>query len=248
MANSSTVTKVLQVSEEAAPPVHIPVMVGNELFILTQQDVRRVEDTRHMFYNRLTPNHFASGAFGNPSPQSAPAGQICTLQNLLSHCQQDCPMNCEAAQQTEEPRTIVANISKQLEWSKRCNSSSPYPINYSVATSTSGLPAQKSDYSIKQREKPKKHCSCQTSPETISKACNTEPIKKPKVFQKQSSNDSLPESSCKSKQDRCEHSQDKPCQTTPSIADDRPQSQEKKTVVPPCVVNEEYDDQQEHKR
>jgi len=200
-----------------------------------------------MFYNRLTPNLFA---FGNHSPQSAPAGQICTLQNLLSHCQQVCPMNCEAAQQTEEPRSIIANVSKQLEWSKRCNSSSPYPINYSVATSTCGLPAQTPDCSINQRDKPKKHCSCQTSPETITKACNTEPIKKPKVwFKKQSSNDSLSESSCKPKQDRCEHSQDMPSQTTPSRYHHRQQSQERQSVVPPyCAVNEDYDDQQEHNR
>ncbi|XP_034485500.1 uncharacterized protein LOC117790248 [Drosophila innubila] len=222
MANNTTVTKVLHVSEEAAPAVHIPVMVGNELFMLTQQDVRRVEDTRHMSYNRVTYNQLAN---------STTAAQIHPLQNLISYCQQSCPcpINHEVAQQTEEPHPVVANVSKQLTWSKSCRSSTPYPISYSVGTMTSGLQTPK-------LESPpdKKHCSCQTGAQTTSKACNTEPTKKPnKWFKKQRSNDSLSDSNSHATQDRSE--------TTLSPAD-CPQRERKSLVPPYYVVNEDYDE------
>lgn len=207
----------------------VPIMVGNELFMLTQQDVRRVEDTRHMSYNRLNPNQFAAGAFGNSLNQSLPAAPINPLQNFISHYQQNSPMNHEAAQQTEEPGSLVANVTKQLKWAKSCSSSTPYPITYSVGTSTSGLEAQK----YKSRPTTT-HCSCQTSAQTTTKACNTEPAKKPnKWFKKQRSNHSLSESGSHAPQDQ-------PSETTVTPSDRR-----RKPLVPPyCVVSEDYDEQQ----
>lgn len=48
-----TIRKVVQVAEQAQQPLHVPVVVGNECFIITQQDVRRIEDSRLFSYNKL---------------------------------------------------------------------------------------------------------------------------------------------------------------------------------------------------
>ncbi|XP_039953195.1 uncharacterized protein LOC126752716 [Bactrocera neohumeralis] len=48
-----TIRKVVQVAEQAQQPLHVPVVVGNQCFIITQQDVRRIEDSRLYSYNKL---------------------------------------------------------------------------------------------------------------------------------------------------------------------------------------------------
>ncbi|XP_014085558.2 uncharacterized protein Mst89B [Bactrocera oleae] len=48
-----TVRKVVQVAEQVQQPLHVPVVVGNECFIITQQDIRRIEDSRLYSYNKL---------------------------------------------------------------------------------------------------------------------------------------------------------------------------------------------------
>ncbi|XP_064535698.1 uncharacterized protein Mst89B [Drosophila montana] len=186
MDNNSTVTRLLQVSEEAAPVVQIPIIVGNEMFILTQQDIRRIEDIRHLSYNRLgshaqiSPilNQWNAQAFGNHfNSSSAPATQFSALQGLLPHSQHQPTQvafpGVDIDMEKTPPR-IVANVSKQLSWSKQSKSSSPYPICYSIATSTSGLPKHNNDDNL-HRSPDRKNFSCQTCTNTTSQACNTEP-------------------------------------------------------------------------
>uniref|UniRef100_A0A034VIA4 Uncharacterized protein n=1 Tax=Bactrocera dorsalis TaxID=27457 RepID=A0A034VIA4_BACDO len=48
-----TIRKVVQVAEQAQQPLHVPVVVGNQCFIITQQDIRRIEDSRLYSYNKL---------------------------------------------------------------------------------------------------------------------------------------------------------------------------------------------------
>ncbi|KAH8418498.1 hypothetical protein KR009_005681 [Drosophila setifemur] len=93
MANNSCVKKLVQVSEEAAPAVHMPVIVGNELFVLTQQDIRRVEDIRVLNYSRLAPNGqlFSAGTTNLFDSGSMPISlphppNFCTLQDMIAHC------------------------------------------------------------------------------------------------------------------------------------------------------------------
>ncbi|XP_054735647.1 uncharacterized protein LOC129242812 [Anastrepha obliqua] len=49
-----TIKKVVQVTEQAQLPIHVPVVLGNECFVITQQDVRRIEDSRLFSYNKLS--------------------------------------------------------------------------------------------------------------------------------------------------------------------------------------------------
>ncbi|XP_016949071.1 uncharacterized protein LOC108023893 [Drosophila biarmipes] len=164
MANNSNVRKVMQVSEEAAPAVHIPVMVGNEIFVLTQQDVRRVEDIRMLTYSRLGSNGQlcpldstppAPVAFSLPTPTN-----LCTLEDLIAQTtrkkvnfQMDVNHDagarnslntanspCPFLQPVSSQTRTVASVSTQLGWSKNKAGLDPvFPLCYSAATSTSGL-------------------------------------------------------------------------------------------------------------
>ncbi|XP_017474358.1 PREDICTED: uncharacterized protein LOC108364981 [Rhagoletis zephyria] len=53
MNSDPAIRKVVQVAEQAQLPVHVPVVLGNECFIITQQDVRRIEDSRVFSYNKM---------------------------------------------------------------------------------------------------------------------------------------------------------------------------------------------------
>ncbi|KAH8417148.1 hypothetical protein KR222_004757 [Zaprionus bogoriensis] len=183
MVNNPTVTRMMQVSEQSAPVVHVPIMVGNELYVLTQQDVRRIEDVRHMSYSRVSP-HGQQLPFGTCTPES----QLGNLLNLLPQCQQQLPMNVvDMATAEGTPSSCSAGIAKQLLWSSQAiQASPPHPMHHTVGTSTFGLDC------MAQPDKPqpqaKSHCSCQTSPQTTSCGCNTDaPTPKPQVSVKQSS-------------------------------------------------------------
>ncbi|XP_039491169.1 uncharacterized protein LOC120451489 [Drosophila santomea] len=162
MANNSTAKKVMQVSEEMAPAVHIPVMVGNEIFVLTQQDIRRVEDIRVLSYNRLGPNgQFPPLDTASPGPVhfSPPnTTNFCTLDDLIrnatgkrvrmqmdidedvKHPTKSTNDTCRNFQETSYPVKTVASVSTQLGWSKKkAESDSRFPLCYSAGTSTSGL-------------------------------------------------------------------------------------------------------------
>uniref|UniRef100_A0A6P4FLU7 Uncharacterized protein LOC108052516 n=1 Tax=Drosophila rhopaloa TaxID=1041015 RepID=A0A6P4FLU7_DRORH len=159
MTNNSTVRKVMQVSEEAAPAVHIPILVGNEKFVLTQQDIRRVEDIRMLTYNRLAPNgqfYPVDLSLTALEPYSLPTtSNFCTLDDLIARSltkrvkldlNKDPGENeklstkapCPILQQI--PCRTVASVSTQLGWSKIKAESDPvFPLRYSSGTSTCGL-------------------------------------------------------------------------------------------------------------
>ncbi|XP_037717979.1 uncharacterized protein LOC119552194 [Drosophila subpulchrella] len=166
MANNSTVRKVMQVSEESAPAVHIPIMVGNEIFVLTQQDVRRVEDVRILSYSRLGSNgQLRPVDSTSPAPvafslPTATTTNICTLEDLLAQTarkrvnfQMDVDHDADVKHpsntanspspflQPVSSRTrTVASVTTQLAWSKNKAEPEPvFPLCYSAGTSTSGL-------------------------------------------------------------------------------------------------------------
>uniref|UniRef100_B3P101 GG16990 n=1 Tax=Drosophila erecta TaxID=7220 RepID=B3P101_DROER len=136
MANNSTAKKVMHVSEEMAPAVHIPIMVGNEIFVLTQQDIRRVEDIRLLSYNRLGPN----GQF-SPVDTSSPGPMNFSQPNTSNFCAlDDLIRNAAGKRETSNPVKTVASVSTQLGWSKKKVEAEPlFPLCYSAGTSTCGL-------------------------------------------------------------------------------------------------------------
>ncbi|XP_022213558.2 uncharacterized protein LOC111068401 [Drosophila obscura] len=154
---ANNVRKLLQVSEEAAPLVQIPIMVGNEMFVLTQQDVRRTEDIRYLSYTRIMPNGhmFPTAAAPAADPVNYFGGLVtplalayatppsCALQDLFVPKK---PMEDDKP----APRN-VADVSTQLAWSKQVEiePSNHTTLRYSAATSTSNLT---------------KNCGCQHEP------------------------------------------------------------------------------------
>ncbi|SPP84504.1 uncharacterized protein LOC117586753 [Drosophila guanche] len=203
MANN--VRKLLQVSEESAPLVQIPIMVGNEMFVLTQQDVRRTEDIRYLSYNRIMPNghlfptaaaapveateNYFGGIFSPPNS---------TLQELF------CPKKLEEADKLLSPSIHdkaprnVANVSTQLAWSKQ---NEIEPLRYSAATSTSSLrqncgcqhePPRSRSQHTSCHAHAARNAWCQTRPETASAASNTD--SKPAASAKSVANESDEES------------------------------------------------------
>lgn len=47
--------KVVQVSQQVFNPVQIPLIINNQMFLMVQQDIRWIEETRHISYKKLTP-------------------------------------------------------------------------------------------------------------------------------------------------------------------------------------------------
>ncbi|EDW15139.1 uncharacterized protein LOC6573612 [Drosophila mojavensis] len=175
MANNHTVTRLLQVHEEAAPAVHIPILVGNEVFVVVQQDIRRTEDIRKLSYTQVLPNppnhpflpifnQLNANAFGS----SAPVTQLSALQALLLAGQAQNASTfptsppCPDIEMESNPTKTVADVSNQLHWSKQPKCTSPYPINYSTSTSTSGLLDFKPIKRSQRRSADKRDGSCQT--------------------------------------------------------------------------------------
>ncbi|ALC45901.1 Mst89B, partial [Drosophila busckii] len=104
----------------------VPIVIGNDIFVLTQQDIRRIEDIRLMSYNRITQNNTLGPSHYFLDHNLMSEGQCCTLQDLISHCQKQ----KANASQAEEIQTTCP----QLPYS-----SSASPLRYSCSTSTSDL-------------------------------------------------------------------------------------------------------------
>ncbi|XP_030375656.1 uncharacterized protein LOC115624945 [Scaptodrosophila lebanonensis] len=155
MAFNPSTRNVVQISEEAAPAVHLPVRVGDEVFIMTQQDIRRVEDIRFLTYHTITPD-------GNISP-------IDTAADNVQHC---FPV------QASGPYTMLQNLmacNAQLP-PAQLNSLSPHQnpqarqLFYSTGTSTNGLkdyvnagsqtiPSSQRDFGTDPKNNPSQRCA-----------------------------------------------------------------------------------------
>ncbi|XP_055850589.1 uncharacterized protein LOC129915148 [Episyrphus balteatus] len=147
--NLSATKKLIQVSEEIQKPLHVPVVLGNECFIITQQDVRKIEDSRFISYHKLGPN-------GELIPVETVYGQDIALRDAIliaGGCQnQQQTVNQQllemlgkcCGQKQEPPKPIKASIAQQMEWASTCNNlSPPFPFTHSTSTSMSDMPHPK---------------------------------------------------------------------------------------------------------
>lgn len=57
--------KITKVSEQVFNSVQTPLIVNNQIFLMVQQDIRKIEETRHISYRRLTQEE---QGFGGGSP------------------------------------------------------------------------------------------------------------------------------------------------------------------------------------
>lgn len=157
--------------------------MGNELFVVVQQDIRRIEDIRQISYNRVLSSHHIlpmftqlnANVFGTcaPTTQSFIPFISPSPQQNTSIFSAAPPCGLNDVDMEKQPSQIVANVSKQIFWSKQSKSTSPYPIRYSITTSTTELQEKKPIDSGKNAED-KKHCSCQTWCKPIGTSCNRE--------------------------------------------------------------------------
>lgn len=111
-------------------------VVGNETFIFSQQDVRRVEDTRYFSYNRMLPNGQLQPLtnFGDPW---LPDCQVGSLYNLFNQLRPQSPNTFANV----TPASPIAGIAKQMDWTSNSlnTSSPPFPMHFTKTTSTTGL-------------------------------------------------------------------------------------------------------------
>ncbi|XP_023036745.1 uncharacterized protein LOC111519573 [Drosophila willistoni] len=143
-----TQKKLIQVTEESTPVVQVTHMVGNEVFVITQQDTKRVEYIRMLSCSRLT-------AEGNLLPSIFPDQLLASADEVFTQGAQSGQEYAESFQdevpETETgPFLNVASIATQMEWSKKLQTSSPFPLHYSVATSTCTLETHVNDSNSKQ--------------------------------------------------------------------------------------------------
>lgn len=106
------------------------------MFVFSQQDVRRVEDTRYFSYNRMLPNGQLQPLtnFGDPW---LPDCQIGSLHTLFNQLRPQSPNICANV----TPASPIASIAKQMDWTSNTlnTSSPPYPLHNTKTTSTTGL-------------------------------------------------------------------------------------------------------------
>ncbi|TMW52063.1 hypothetical protein DOY81_002843 [Sarcophaga bullata] len=142
--------KLIQISEESSPPAHAPVLIDNEYYILSQQDVRKSEECRLFALHKLMPN-------GELKPLNSInfEGLLQYLEQQNLACQQNLlnlyktinnPTNYQQTDPQEmdiSPKPSVnhtqASINQQVQWDKCISTSSPFPMTYSCATSTTEL-------------------------------------------------------------------------------------------------------------
>lgn len=107
------------------------------MYIYSQQDVRRVEDTRYFSYNRMLPNGQLQplSTFGDPW---LPDFQVGSLHTFINQLRPQSPNTCANV----PPSSPIASIAKQMDWSYNHLSSPPYPMHHTKTTSTTGLQLQ----------------------------------------------------------------------------------------------------------
>ncbi|XP_023306846.2 uncharacterized protein LOC111688568 isoform X2 [Lucilia cuprina] len=185
--------KLTQISEQALAPQQVPLILGQDLFLLTQQDVRKIEDSRLFSLSKLMPNgdlklinlqnpndclmHLLNGA----NQQFLKLLEFLNdKRNVNEHltamsfeqCYTSCPQPMEVSTtQCEQP--VVASIEQQLQWNKCVNTSAPFPMTYSQGTSSTEINWQTLD-DRKQENIHKPCCCCCRSKSLCNKKTNTQ--------------------------------------------------------------------------
>ncbi|XP_049305312.1 uncharacterized protein LOC105223339 isoform X2 [Bactrocera dorsalis] len=185
-----TIRKVVQVAEQAQQPLHVPVVVGNQCFIITQQDIRRIEDSRLYSYNKLNgkgevvpmDTMDSNNASINPCSigfLSDLVGRACNITAAMQQQQQQqqatqmamtmpdlLAYNQAQYIQSAGYSPVSATLQQQLDWSKACDTmptqASMHPLHHTSATSTTEIARAQC---VPQTPSSKSHC--------CTRGCNT---------------------------------------------------------------------------
>lgn len=118
---------IVQLSEQVFNPVKIPIIINNEIYLMVQQDVRHIEETRHISYVKIGQDEQFLPFDGTTLNQ--PQGTVAKIPQTISLPP---PPQCKT-------KSFVENV---INCTRNNFYSTPgFPFHYSEGTSTSDLTA-----------------------------------------------------------------------------------------------------------
>lgn len=137
--------KLIQYSEQIFNPVKIPIIINNEMYVMEQQDVRHIEETRHISYAKVSydgqlmpidqqvpafnPNSILTCPTFNPNPIVTPPIISPQTFQFTSPNPPQCPQF--------KSQSFVQNV---MDCIRNNQHSTPgFPFHYSESTSTSDI-------------------------------------------------------------------------------------------------------------
>lgn len=54
MESTAHPKRITKQSEQVFDPIQTPILINNEMYLMIQQDIRRIEETRHLSYAMIT--------------------------------------------------------------------------------------------------------------------------------------------------------------------------------------------------
>lgn len=110
--------KIVQLSEQVFNPVKIPIIINNQIYLMIQQDIRHIEETRHISYAKIDQN-VQFPLFDNSVPS-----------NVNNHQFPAPTQQCRTQPFVQD----VINCTRN-----HINGSPGFPFHYSAGTSTSDV-------------------------------------------------------------------------------------------------------------
>lgn len=114
--------KIVQQSEQVFNPVQIPIILNNQIYLMVQQDIRHIEDTRHISYVKVSQD-------GQFVPVDFNTHQLDTIPNMIT------PF--PATSTKCGPESFVQNVMNCTR--NHLNGTPGFPFHYSEGTSTNDL-------------------------------------------------------------------------------------------------------------
>lgn len=120
--------KIVQQSEQVFNPVKIPIIVNNQLYIMLQQDIRHIEETRHISYAKVDQN----GLF------QPVEGTVLNNNTILPH--QEHLVSMPSYQVTSPQCRTQSILQDVINCTRNSVHATPgFPFHYTQSTSTSDI-------------------------------------------------------------------------------------------------------------
>lgn len=131
--------RITQISEQIFNPVKTPIIIDNQMYLMVQQDIRKIQETRHISYNKFSENDFQmqNVSFCEPAtnfiraPVESSNLPICNINPEL----RTCPENTNMDWEIDEPNVLqeVATSTSDIDLIDRNFSKSERCVKLSVA-------------------------------------------------------------------------------------------------------------------
>lgn len=130
--------KIVQLSEQVFNPVKIPIIINNQIYLMVQQDIRHIEETRHISYAKVGQD----GQFFPIDGTSLNHTILPVPDGSLNHSTFPVPiMNTPFPATSAPPQCRNQNFVQDVMNCTRntVNASPGFPFHYSEGTSTSDI-------------------------------------------------------------------------------------------------------------